>query len=265
MVSYENHIAESGNRKQHRTTHSLARKLAVLKRYDARRILESARTMLEKTLHPLPFEPFLKELDAVAIEAIRASCYDAKDSTGAPSSREGLKYLNARKYVPVSVRRVQELNLNQVSPQRILDIGSGAGYFLFVARKLGHDVVGLDTDDVAAYDAMMQLLEIPRVTHRIEPFALLPNLGAPFDLITGFQIRFNRANASWKSGRWELEQWDFFLHDLSTHLRPGGQIFLRFNKESKDCYITEELHQFFRARGGDVRRTSVSFHAGYSI
>lgn len=207
-------------------------------------------------LHPLSFEPYLQKIDQGAIENIRQRFYTSQERSTPAVSNVGLKYLDAKKYLPVNVQRAQELELDSFPQQRILDLGSGAGYFLFVCRQLGHDCLGLDTNEVPAYEAMMQLLGVQRVTSRIEPFESLPDLGAPFDLVTAHQIQFNRCKPS---GRWKLAEWDFFLEDLRSRLKPNGRIFLRFNRERKDCYITEELASFFRARGAQVRRTTVRF------
>ena len=102
-------------------------------------------------------------------------------------------------------------------------------------------------------------IRLPRVDPIAAPVpeaVALPETGKKFDLITAFQMLFNRRQPS---GRWEAAEWDFLLRDLLSRLQPDGSIFLRFNLEHKDCYITEELAEFFRARGGVVRRTSVHF------
>lgn len=230
-----------------------AQKLSVVRRYSLRLALSSAWTRIRMKFWPLPLQRHLQKIDVAEIEAIRQRCYENKESG---ASTQGLKYLNFRKYLPVNMRRVQELGLDKAAPKRILDLGSGAGYFLFACKNFGHDCLGLDTDYVPAYAEMMQVMEIPRVTWRIEPFEALPEMDAKFDLITAFQMLFNRRQPS---GRWEAAEWDFFLRDLLSRLQPNGSIFLRFNLEHKDCYITQELAEFFRARGGVVRRTSVHF------
>jgi hypothetical protein len=237
--------------------HGFARKWIVFKRYNMRMGWESARTQARMKLHPLPVREYLQRLDRNAIETMRAHYQDAADRG---ESSEGLKYLNAPRYLPRSTRRAQELNLDRLPPQRILDLGSGVGYFPWVCRNLGHETIGLDTGDVPAYIEMMKLLEIPHVTHRIMPMTLLPDLGARFDLITAFQILFSHYNGSCQNERWSLEEWDFFLHDLSTRLTSQGRIFLRFNRETRDGHIPTELADFFRRRGAKVRRACVIFN-----
>lgn len=246
-------LGKKGKRSE---VHNLPHKINVAKRYDLHLAYLSARTRVRMMLHPLPPRKYLEAIDENAVKEIRQRFYQSYEPSTPVTSKVGLKYLNAQKYLPVNVRRAQELELDSLPPQRILDLGSGVGYFLFVCQQLGHECLGLDTDDVPAYEAMMKLLGVPRVTSRIEPFVPLPDLGARFDLVTAHQILFNRSKPS---GHWKLAEWEFFLDDLRSHLKPNGRILLRFNPERKDCYITEELSDFFRSYGAQVRRTTVRF------
>src|SRR4029077_2921976 len=91
------------------------------------------------------------------------------------------KYLELEKWMRTNLRRVQDLGLDYGFRKRILDIGSGTGYFLHICRFLGHDVVGLDIDILPMYREMIQLLGLKRVVWEIEPFRPLPDLGRPFD------------------------------------------------------------------------------------
>src|SRR4030095_14913690 len=61
-------------------------------------------------------------------------------------SHDWPKYLELEKWMQINLRRVQDLGLDYGLRKRILDIGSGTGYFLHICRFLGHDVVGLDID-----------------------------------------------------------------------------------------------------------------------
>ncbi len=57
------------------------------------------------------------------------------------------KYLNLENWMHTNVKRVRDLRLKKAPPRlRILDIGCGSGYFLHIAKCLGHDVLGLDLD-----------------------------------------------------------------------------------------------------------------------
>ena len=45
---------------------------------------------------------------------------------------------------------------------RILDLGCGTGYFLYINKLLGHEVLGIDLDELPMFREMIELLQIPR-------------------------------------------------------------------------------------------------------
>jgi len=135
--------------------------------------------------------------------------------------------------------------------KRVLDLGSGAGYFLHICKRLGHDVLGLDMHDPnsAWYADMLQLLGVNRVMWRIDPFVKLPDLGPRFDYVTAFMVCFNRHIYE---DKWKIEQWRFFLDDLQTHLNPGAIVWFELNPDLDGLHYTPELLAFFESRGAVV-------------
>jgi SAM-dependent methyltransferase len=160
-----------------------------------------------------------------------------------------LKYLNLQKWMAVNLRRVRDLGLDRGLGKRILDLGCGAGYFLFISQYFGHDVVGLDIDDSAFFSDMILMLGLSRVIWQIRPLVRLPKLGRKFDLITAFMICFN----GHKSHQlWRQKEWRFFLDDLDQHLAPDGRICLGFNREEDGHFYDNDLREFFEARGAVI-------------
>jgi hypothetical protein len=108
----------------------------------------------------------------------------------------------------------------------VLDLGTGTGYFPFLAKTLGNEAVGLDVGDVPFYDEMIALLGVERHVCTIRAFQTLPDLGR-FNLVTAFQICFDKHpnGESWGPG-----EWDFFRRDVTDRLLlPGGRLMLEFN------------------------------------
>lgn len=203
----------------------------------------------ERIRRTLPLEEYLEKIDKNEVEKIAQTYYSTK-----AESREGFKYVDS---IPKNLRtgagHVLDLDLDIAPPRRILDLGCGAGYFLFVCQLLGHDCLGLDAPFVPAYKAMTQLLGIQRVTWEIKAFEALPDLGEQFDLITAFRIFFNGR----KTQLWGPAEWNFFFEDVSKHLKPNGLLQLRLNgSRARDCY-TPELLSFFLSRGAEVYRSTV--------
>jgi SAM-dependent methyltransferase len=171
------------------------------------------------------------------------------------------KYLDLKKWVGINLRRVRQLELDYGRTKRILDIGSGAGYFLYICKWFGHDAVGLDIDEVPMYPQMTRLLGLKRIVWRIEAFVPLPDFGSKFDLITAFMICFNNHN---REGRWGVREWDFFLSDVTRHLNPGGRVWLELNRQCDGTFMTDELREFFRSRGARLADRDVTFNSAPS-
>jgi 2-polyprenyl-3-methyl-5-hydroxy-6-metoxy-1,4-benzoquinol methylase len=141
--------------------------------------------------------------------------------------RPGLKYLRLDRWMSIAVQRAIKLELHKSPPKRILDLGCGTGYFMAAARHLGHDVLGLDLDEVEIFNELTELLKLIRVVQRINAFEPLPDMGVPFDMITAFMVRFNILDVY---EHWSFEEWRYFLDDCKSRLNPGGQIYLSLNK-----------------------------------
>ena len=192
----------------------------------------------------------VRELESKGFGRIRSRYADPNDPIGWP------KYVEARQWLDLAIKQARSLQLDRRKPVRVLDIGSGAGYFLFVCKQLGHRVMGLDLDWPLMYAEMFEMLEMPRRVWRIEPFQPLPDLGGRFDLITGFAVCFNSHGSD---EVWGIKEWEFFLGDLYRKVvSEGGEIYFELNPETWGCY-TPELGDFFRQRGASVEGKKVWF------
>ena len=128
------------------------------------------------------------------------------------------KYLDLDRWIGVNIRRIRQLELDVARPKRILDLGCGAGYFLYIAQLLGHSGVGLDMDRLSMFREITRLLGVRRVVQQIQAFRPLPSFGQKFDVITAFMICFNNHKMP---GLWGVPEWEFFLDDLAKHLKAA--------------------------------------------
>ena len=168
------------------------------------------------------------------------------------------KFLNLERWIDINIRRTRDIELDLGRPKRILDLGCGAGYFLYIVQLLGHDGLGLDLDQLPMFGDLTSLLGVRRVIWQIKAFDPLPDLGK-FDLITAFLICFNRHK---QANVWGVPEWEFFLNDLAKHLTPRGRVWLELNKEYDGTFYTPELKQFFQKRGAKIDRHKVIFNSG---
>jgi SAM-dependent methyltransferase len=220
------------------------------------RTLASARRHALRLLRANPFSLDTKRvidtIDLKAFDHIRQR-YALKRPTS-----DWPKFLDLERWIDINIRRVREVELDLMRPKRILDVGCGAGYFLYIAQLLGHEGLGLDLDQLPMFRDITRLLGARRVIRKIKAFDPLPDLGK-FDVITAFLICFNNHK---QPDLWSMPEWEFFLNDLARHLAPRGRVWLELNQEYDGTFYTPELKEFFQKRGAKIDRHKVIFNSG---
>lgn len=157
------------------------------------------------------------------------------------------KYLDARKWLTRNAQYVRKFGLVLNPPSDVLDLGCGAGFFLFVLKQLGSRVLGVDLDNDPIFNDMNRLFAIERIGFGITRGVRLPELGGrKFDLITAWMICFN--NYEHEETIWGPEDWDFLLDDLSERLTPSGRIIFSLNAQLDERFYTEETEKLFARR-----------------
>jgi SAM-dependent methyltransferase len=200
-----------------------------------------------------------RTLAAKADAAIDQAKFQEVIANHASEGYDSYKYFDKQLWLRSKMMRAIELALDKSQPLSVLDIGCGAGYFLYCCKFLGHDVHGIDLPNYAFYRDMIALFGIPRTGFRIEPYKPLPVVGKRFDVVTAHQICFN----GHKTERmWGPAEWEFFLNDLQENLlEPDGTIALEFNEEPEIGFYTKEVRQYFESRSARIFRGRV-FLAG---
>ena len=224
----------------------LHRKLAKLTRRETYR---RGWRRAQRSVFRVPFGPVLAGVDRDRLAEIE-------------KRYAGEKYADVDQWLRVNRERVQDLKLQRAPPQRVLDLGCGGGFFLFILKRFGHSVLGLDVDESPLFRELLEVFDVPRAVFRIQPFESLPNLHHQFDWITAFSIGFDRYRAT--NSRWGPGEWDFLLRDLQLRLAPGGKIYLTLNPLPNGDYLTSELRDFFSSRGADIERERIFFPKGVS-
>ena len=202
-----------------------------------------------KTFEATRAKPFLAKIEMERLRKIQQRY--------AQSTDRYVKYANVEHWLEINVPRVQELKLDSLPPKQILDLGCGAGFFLFLAKQFGHHGLGLDVADYPLSNELIDLFGVERVTWRIRAFEPLPDFGRRFELITAFSAAFNR-NADETRG-WTVDEWQFFLSDVDRHLETGGRVLLEINSGKDKRYFPEEIREFFLKHGARIDGERVYF------
>lgn len=192
---------------------------------------------------------FLAKIDKQRLREIRARY--------AGSSDRYAKYADGEHWLKINLPRIRDLKLDRSAPKQILDLGCGAGFFLFLAKQYGHKCLGLDVADFPLSNELIELFGVERLTWRIHAFQSLPDFGRKFDLITAFSAAFNRNED--ESRGWTAEEWKFFLDDLDRYRKPGGEILLEINSGKDQRYFPAEVRAFFLDRGARADGERVRF------
>jgi SAM-dependent methyltransferase len=210
--------------------------------------------LLRTNRFPLETQRVIETIDPAGFGQIRRRYAVADPGADWP------KYLDLDRWIGVNIRRIRQLELDLARPKQILDLGCGAGYFLYIAQLLGHSGVGLDMDRLPMFREVTRLLGVRRVVQRIQAFRPLPNFGQKFDIITAFMICFNNHKMP---GLWEVTEWEFFLNDLAKHLKPRGRVWLELNQEYDGTFYTPELKEFFQKRGAKIDEHKIIFNSSH--
>src|SRR5881394_4305515 len=135
------------------------------------------RRFFEPTRFPLETSRIIETIDGPNFQQIRQR-YAVEDP-----GEDWPKYLDLDRWIEINIRRIREIELDLTRPKRILDLGCGAGYFLYIAQLLGHSGLGLDMDRLSMFREVTRLLGVRRIVQRIQAFRPLPDFGQKFDLI----------------------------------------------------------------------------------
>lgn len=233
----------------------LSRKIQKLVTAEA---LESLVEHARRWTHPVAVKPMLDRLDGEAWRELKGRFPHRPD---APKIN---RFADIDQWLPVNVERAQDLWLDRTPSLRLLDLGCGAGYFLYVSSQLGHSAIGMDVDEQPLFRETTALLGVKRIIKRIEAFTPLPDLGEKFDFITAHRVCFHQRNfqADGSYEEWDPPEWDFFLDDVRSHLlKPDGRLLLDFNPQPDGTVIPPAIRVALIRNGARIFRSKALFAA----
>lgn len=165
------------------------------------------------------------------------------------------KYLTIRPWMKHKLMYFYLLGLDKSMPLRILDLGTGTGYFPYICSLYGHKVITIDLDSDLMYNEVCKFLHIDRRTWRINPYEKLPDFETKFDLVTALMVTFNNRD---RPDQWGVGEWKFLLEDIKRNrLTENGRIFLALNSNQDGTCYNAELLKLFLDFGGRVARNQI--------
>lgn len=168
------------------------------------------------------------------------------------------KYLDVDAHITLNLWRAYILGLQESEPKKILDIGTGCGYFPYICRFYGHDINTIDISGEPIFNEVTEILKVERFIFEVKEYRSIPDFSTKFDLITAFMIYFNNHK---NDNLWGPEEWRFFLEDLTkNHMTPNAEAYFILNAEPKNNkWYTDELYNFFIATGAEIDNDRVYY------
>ena len=167
------------------------------------------------------------------------------------------KYLDAEKWLASMWTEAKYLGLHRPPAQRLLDLGTGPGFFPHACRVLGHEVWALDMPGTPLYDVMCLWTGIDVVPHAIRAQTLMPPFPVRFDLVTAHRVGCHAKGRQGNKTLFDLDDWGFFLDDVRNNLlQPtGGRLLLKMiaQEDFSGLKFDDKLLQDYFASRGAVR------------
>jgi SAM-dependent methyltransferase len=202
-----------------------------------------------------------RELRKAAAGIDRAAVEAARKRFDAWAAAYESKYWDLEHQLAKNLLRARRLGLHRPPADlRVLDLGTGAGFFPFACRFYGHRATGMDLDDSdgpSIYRELTGILRVERRLHSIERFKPLPALDGTFDLVTGFAVQFNNPA---QGETWGADEWRHLLEDLSENvLAPSGRVYFELVLDRTGHFWNPGVGECFEEAGGRLAGREVYF------
>jgi len=162
------------------------------------------------------------------------------------------KYFDLASHFARAISEADHLGVITSKPGlRVMDLGTGCGYFPYVCRYLGHEITTIDKQE-GKYGYAREQLGVPAHLWEMTPEKPLPDLGQQFDLITAFQPVFFLYRPEGFGTPWNEDMWEKFFQRLKPALADGGRFYLGANDMSRvDKSAYQEMLEYFERKKSD--------------
>lgn len=176
--------------------------------------------------------------------------------------------VNYRMCLLRDVVRLDALKLFESGRKRevIFDIGCGAGYFSYFAKKAGHIVYSLDAPEKTCGKAIFadgqKALGLDVILHTIRSFEPLPKIEEKISLAVSFSPHFYSPSTA---EFWRIDEWKYFLKDLAQNMTDNGVMYFHLNmvvsRPEFGVFGTPETRDMFFSLGKVERKYIITLEA----
>lgn len=156
-------------------------------------------------------------------QIIQTLGFDNITKLGEKINNRYLKKDALEKYIQEKLSVAHYLNLHKTKGKKLLDIGTGAGWFPYICKLYGHTCIGTDILGRTDYDPAYKFLDILVIEELIYPHQPI-QVQDKFDYIVSLRSFFpNRPSV------WELNDWKYFFNDIEKNIKDNGGLYLGCN------------------------------------
>lgn len=127
------------------------------------------------------------------------------------------------KYIREKLSVAHYLNLHQSKNKKLLDIGTGVGWFPYICKLYNHTCLGTDIENRKDYDPVYKLLDI-KIKEVLVYSQQKIDINDKFDYIVSL-----RSFIGSRPTAFNLEDWKFFLTNMNEHILDNGGLYLGCN------------------------------------
>lgn len=169
------------------------------------------------------------------------------------SSEAWAKYFNEFDYhFKRAIRNYELFGLGKHAPMRILDLGTGAGYFPYLCKH-HHSIMTCDVGNVPFYTEVTTALGLLQYHRRITPYTPLAfPKEFEVELITAFHVNFDFGKHPTYplplEKAWQVGEWTYFIEDIKRSLVPNGILYLELLKKVDNIVFPPGVKELFIER-----------------
>lgn len=185
---------------------------------------------------------------------------DALDEIRSKYADDYRKYAEPNEWIATNVSHAERAGLLDGQRRRVLDLGAGPGWFVLVARELGHEVVGVDVEHGGVLGDIARVLGVSDLIrdHLVSFDRPLPD-EREWDGVTAHMITFNGHHNPDDLPVWGVREWSTFLDAISAQLVGDRILTLEMNREDDGSMFPPGVEELFVKRSAVVDRQHVTF------